>query len=135
MADFRYDKIKDTYTCPADQVLATHGTVYNKAGHKVKHFNRQACKVCPVKDLFTVNKNGRFIERSIYRDALEENQKRVGENPEYYRLGQQITEHQFGSLKRQWGIYPYIDEGITERALRGEPDHNLLPPDQAYGNP
>ena len=25
-------------------------------------------------------------------------------NPEYYRLRQQITEHQFGTLKRQWGF-------------------------------
>jgi len=35
---------------------------------------------------------------------LEENQKRVESNPEYYRLRQQITEHQFGTLKRQWGF-------------------------------
>lgn len=105
MADFKYDKINDTYTCPADQVLATNGTIYNKAGHKVKHYkNRQACKVCPVRHLCTKNKNGRFIERSIYQEALEENQKRVEENPEYYRLRQQITEHQFGTLKRQWGF-------------------------------
>ncbi|SDN09513.1 Transposase DDE domain-containing protein [Kriegella aquimaris] len=105
MVDFRYDKIKDTYTCPADQVLTTNGTVYNKAGHKVKHYkNRRACKVCPVRNLCTVNKNGRFIERSIYQEALEENQKRVDENPEYYRLRQQINEHQFGTIKRQWGF-------------------------------
>ena len=52
----------------------------------------------------TKNKNGRFIERSIYQEALDENQKRVNQNPEYYRLRQQITEHQFGTLKRQWGF-------------------------------
>lgn len=105
MVDFKYDRTKDTYTCPADRILDTNGTVYNKAGHKVKHYkNRQACKVCPVRHLCTVNKNGRFIERSIYQEALEENQKRVEENPEYYRLRQQITEHQFGTLKRQWGF-------------------------------
>ena len=52
----------------------------------------------------TTNKNGRFIERSIYQEALEENQKRVALNPEYYRLRQQVTEHQFGTLKRQWGF-------------------------------
>ena len=105
MVDFKYDRTKDTYTCPANRILDTNGTVYNKAGHKVKHYkNRQACKVCPVRHLCTVNKNGRFIERSIYQEALEENQKRVEENPEYYRLRQQITEHQFGTLKRQWGF-------------------------------
>ncbi|MBO3100321.1 IS1182 family transposase, partial [Gelidibacter pelagius] len=105
MADFRYDAIKDTYTCPADQVLTTNGSIYDKAGHMVKHYkNRKACEACPVRHLCTTNKNGRFIERSIYQEALEENQKRVEEKPEYYRLRQQITEHQFGTLKRQWGF-------------------------------
>ena len=105
MVDFKYDREMDTYTCPDGQILATNGTVYNKVGHNVKHYkNRQACKVCPVRHLCTVNKNGRFIERSIYQEALEENQKRVEENPEYYRLRQQITEHQFGTIKRQWGF-------------------------------
>lgn len=105
MVDFKYDKEVDTYTCPGQQILTTNGTVYDKAGHKVKHYkNRQACKVCAVRHLCTTNKNGRFIERSIYQEALEENQKRVEENPEYYRLRQQITEHQFGTIKRQWGF-------------------------------
>lgn len=105
MVDFRYDRTKDTYTCPDGQILATNGTVYDKAGHKVKHYkNRQACKVCTVRHLCTTNKNGRFIERSIYQEALEENQKRVEENPEYYRHRQQVTEHQFGTIKRQWGF-------------------------------
>ncbi|CAL2076463.1 hypothetical protein T190607A02C_130005 [Tenacibaculum sp. 190524A02b] len=46
----------------------------------------------------------RLIKRSIYQEALEANQKRVEENPDYYRLRQQVTEHQFGTLKRQWGF-------------------------------
>jgi len=43
---------------------------------KVKHYkNRQACKTCSLRAQCTTNKNGRFIERSIYQEALEENQK------------------------------------------------------------
>ena len=57
-----------------------------------------------VRDQCTTNKNGRFIERSIYQEAVENNKKRVDSNPDYYRLRQQITEHQFGTLKRQWGF-------------------------------
>ena len=105
MKDFIYNKHKDTYTCPAGETLSTNGTVYNKANHRVKHFkNRQACINCSLRDQCTKNKNGRFIERSIYQEALDENTKRVNLNPEYYRLRQQITEHQFGTLKRQWGF-------------------------------
>jgi len=105
MQIFKYDKGQDNYTCPDDQTLSTNGTVYNKNKHKVKHYkNRKACKTCALRAQCTTNKNGRFIERSIYQEALEENQKRVEENPDYYRLRQQITEHQFGTLKRQWGF-------------------------------
>jgi len=105
MQIFEYDKDQDHYTCPAAEILATNGTVYNKAGHKVKHYkNRRACKKCTLRDQCTRNKNGRFIERSFYQEALEENQKRVESNPNYYRLRQQITEHQFGTFKRQWGF-------------------------------
>ena len=105
MQIFVYDKDKDQYTCPNNEVLLTNGTVYKKGKHLVKHYkNRKACKTCPIRNQCTKNKNGRFIERSVYQEALEENQKRVENNPEYYRLRQQIIEHQFGTLKRQWGF-------------------------------
>ena len=113
MVDFKYDKIKDTYTCPENKVLATNGSIYNKAGHKVKHYkNKKACGLCPKRAMCTTNKNGRFIERSIYQEALDENQKRVREKPEYYRLRQQVTEHQFGTLKRQWGFTYTLMKGM-----------------------
>ena len=81
MKIFKYDKENDTYTCPNNQILSTNGTIYNKANHKVKHYkNRQACKECPIRNQCTKNKNGRFIERSIYQEALEENEKRVNQN-------------------------------------------------------
>ena len=105
MQIFEYDKQNDTYTCPAGHVLTTNGKVYKKRNHRVKHYkNRKACKGCSLRPQCTKNKNGRFIERSIYQHDLEQNEKRVRENPDYYKLRQQITEHQFGTLKRQWGF-------------------------------
>lgn len=64
-----------------------------------------------LKNNFNQKKNDRHIEyidnkiaeyEQLDREALEENEKRVNQNPEYYRQRQQITEHQFGTLKRQW---------------------------------
>lgn len=104
MNDFIYNQQQDTYTCPDNQILNTNGSIYNKGNHKVKHYKTKACKNCTLRVHCTKNKNGRFIERSIYQEALDENKKRVIQNPEYYRLRQQITEHQFGTLKRQWGF-------------------------------
>lgn len=104
MQIFEYNKENDTYTCPAGAILLTNGIIYKKRKHRVKHYKTKACKDCNLRAKCTKNKRGRFIERSIYQQALEENQKRVNENPEYYKLRQQITEHQFGTLKRQWGF-------------------------------
>ncbi len=105
MQTFDYNENQDHYTCPNNQVLKTNGSIYKKGKHQVKHYkNHKACKSCPIRDKCTKNKMGRIIERSIYHEALEQNQERVDNHPEYYRLRQQITEHQFGTLKRQWGF-------------------------------
>jgi len=104
MQDFEYNALEDTYTCPAGKTVHTNGTVYQKGNHRVKHYKTKLCKTCPLRALCTQNKNGRFIERGMHQEALENNAKRVNENPDYYRKRQQITEHQFGTLKPQWGF-------------------------------
>ena len=104
MQDFVYDPQQDMYTCPAGNIMHTNGSIYKKRNHRVKHYKTKACKGCAVRHLCTQNKNGRFIERGIHQEELEQNAARVEANPEYYRQRQQITEHQFGTLKRQWGF-------------------------------
>jgi len=104
MQVFEYNAQEDTYRCPAGETLTTNGSIYNKRAHRVKHYKTKACKGCPLRSLCTTNKNGRFIERGIYQEHLESNAERVKQNPEYYRKRQQITEHPFGTLKRQWGF-------------------------------
>lgn len=101
---FKYDAQSDSYTCPANEILNTNGNIYKKRAHRVKHYKTKACKGCQLRNQCTTNKKGRFIERGIHQEVLEENQQRVLQNPDYYRLRQQITEHQFGTLKRQWGF-------------------------------
>ena len=105
---FIYDAGKDIYTCPAGATLTTNGRWYdkkngNKYENKVKHYKTKACKSCPVKAFCTRNKNGRLIERSQYAEAVEANAKRIDAEKEKYALRQQISEHPFGIIKRQWG--------------------------------
>ena len=105
MNTFDYNQKEDSYICPNNKKLSTNGTTYKKRNHRVKHYkNRKACQHCALRNQCTKNKSGRIIERGIYQQALEENEKRVNQNPDYYRLRQQITEHQFGTIKRQWGF-------------------------------
>ena len=49
------------------------------------------------------NSKGRYIERSEYQEYIDGNIERVQLNKELYRKRQQIVEHQYGTIKRQWG--------------------------------
>lgn len=105
---FEYNKSEDIYTCPQGNKMTTTGKYYDKnksnskATYNIKRYSTKACKDCPVKDLCTKSKNGRVIERGEHATLIEENNKNVKDNKEYYRTRQQIIEHQFGTLKRQW---------------------------------
>jgi transposase len=112
--EFEYDLENDRYTCPAGDILNTNGSEYKKGSYTVKHYKTKACKTCGLKDQCTKNKNGRLIERSTHQEVVDNNRKRVEANPEYYRQRQQIIEHQFGTLKRQWGF--------THTLVRGKPN-------------
>ena len=108
MKNFIYNQVDDTYTCPAKQTLYTNGRWYNKKrnngrqSYHVKHYKTKACDGCLLRRQCTTNKLGRVIERTEYQQYIDRNNNRVLENPDYYRERQQIIEHQFGTLKRQW---------------------------------
>lgn len=101
---FTYNPLENTYTCPADKTLTTNGNKYQKGKTNVMHYKTKECKECSLRAQCTNSKNGRVLERGIHQKFIEENRKRVEQNPDYYRLRQQVTEHQFGTLKRQWGF-------------------------------
>jgi len=47
-----------------------------------------------------------------------------------------VTDHgaPIRDIKKKMGLYPYIDERKTERALGSKHDHDLLQSDQAHGH-
>ncbi len=102
---FIYHKEGDTYQCPQGNFLYTNGTWYNKGyDHKVKQYKTKACKHCPARDHCTKAKNGRIIERSEFAEAILRNKLAIEQNKELYKRRQEIVEHPFGTIKRQWGF-------------------------------
>ncbi|WP_231131627.1 transposase [Flavobacterium hydrophilum] len=126
VARFRYDKMTDTYTCPQVEILKTTGSWHKKTTDKdsynFKKYRTPKCKECPVKHLCTSRSAGREIDRSQYADAVEENNKRYAENPQLYRKRQEINEHIFGTIKRQWGYNHTNLTGLEK--VNGE--HSLI---------
>jgi transposase len=105
---FEYNETNDNYTCPQGKTLETTGTWHKKTRERdsylFKKYRTQKCKTCPVKHLCTgKEKGGREIDRSQYAKAVYENNQRYKDNQQLYRKRQEINEHIFGTIKRQWG--------------------------------
>ena len=108
---FQYNKESDTYTCPQGETLSTTGKWHNKKrsediSYQFKKYRTTACNTCPVKHKCTGRQDGRReIERSEYAQAVERNKANYEANPALYRRRQEINEHIFGTIKRQWNLY------------------------------
>ncbi|MDI6033334.1 IS1182 family transposase [Flavobacterium sp. LB2P84] len=126
ISKFRYDPITDTYTCPQGETLKTTGSWHKKTtdrdSYEFKRYQTPKYRECPVKHLCTSRMAGRDIDRSQYADAVEENNKRYQENPQLYRKRQEINEHIFGTIKRQWGYNHTNLTGLEK--VNGE--HSLI---------
>jgi len=126
VAKFEYDKTTDTYICPQGEILSTTGRWHKKTtdrdSYEFKKYRTPKCKECPVKHLCTSRTGGREIDRSQYADAVQENNKRYQENPQLYRKRQEINEHIFGTIKRQWGYNHTNLTGLEK--VNGE--HSLI---------
>lgn len=116
---FDYDKLTDTYICPAGAVLTSLGTWHNKKGeanetsYRFKTYRTDACKICPLKNQCT-KLNKRIIQRSEYQDAVDINDNNIKQNPQYYKRRQAICEHPFGSIKRHWGYTHTLLKGLQK---------------------
>ncbi|WP_370628731.1 IS1182 family transposase [Flavobacterium sp. SOK18b] len=126
VAQFQYNQDTDTYTCPQGETLKTTGSWHKKTtdrdSYNFKKYRTPKCKECPVKHLCTSRASGREIDRSQYAEAVEENNKRYHENPQLYRKRQEINEHIFGTIKRQWGYNHTNLTGLEK--VKGE--HSLI---------
>jgi transposase len=117
---FKYDKVKDSYTCPANETMTTNGNWYAKKNGKsitqVRHYKTSACLTCALFKKCTKNAKGRLIERSEYADLIYENKVRIENNYEIYRRRQAIVEHPYGVIKRQWGFYYIMTKKTIQHA-------------------
>ncbi len=116
---FCYDTIKDSYTCPAGKELVTNGNWYKRGkgklrkSYRVKHYKSKysVCNQCEHRlacaGISNLSRSkGRYVERSEYQDYIDQNINQVKSRKNEYRKRQQLVEHPFGTIKRQWG-YDY----------------------------
>ena len=129
---FPYDEKGDFYTCPKGHQLTSNQREYPKKAYgdhrKPYKFKRYTCsfnicKKCPFKeDCVGASQlkasKGRHIERTEYQPYIEDNTAQYKASKELYRERQALVEHQFGTIKRQWG-FDYTLLKTTEK-VEGE---------------
>ena len=126
--NFTYDKQQDCYICPQGAQLTSNGSWYKKDTRNknilVKHYKTHLCKSCHARPLCTKSPitRGRVIERSNYQEQVDANNKRVEKEKDKYRLRQQMVEHPFGVIKRQWGY----DHVLLKGTKNVEAELNLI---------
>ena len=114
---FTYNQKTDTYTCPQAHELKSNGSTYKGRNYRFKQYKTKQCKGCPVRTLCTTAKaNGKVIQRSEFHQYIEENAKRVLQNPLAYKKRQAIVEHPYGTIKRQWSFNHIITKKTKQRA-------------------
>ena len=114
--NFTFDKIKDCYTCPQGEIMTTNGRWHQAKTYRFKRYTTTACKTCPAKAECSKAICGKAIQRSEFQEYVDRNKANIDENKQLYRKRQQIVEHPYGTIKRQWGFNYIITKKYIERA-------------------
>lgn len=93
LSSFIYNNEGNCYTCPSGEKMTCGSGWINRGHYKSKIYKTKACKNCQKRKICTQNKGGRVIERSEFQDIIDENNRRVIDNPDYYKLRRAIIEH------------------------------------------
>lgn len=112
--NFEFNEQQDCYTCPEGHKLTTNGRLHQAKTYMFKRYTTRACKSCAAKPECSKAICGKAIQRSQYQSLVDENKIRINNNKKLYRKRQQIVEHPYGTIKRQWG-FSYI---ATKQTIR-----------------
>jgi transposase len=114
MDRFHYDRENDCYFCPPGFKLTSIGTWYHNRPYKTKQYKTKDCQRCHWKEKCTTSPGGRVIECNENIDNTIRNKKAIEQNKELYKRRQQIVEHPFGTMKRQWGFDYTLMKGLKK---------------------
>lgn len=113
--NFIYDKKKNIFICPKEQVLKQIGNGSIKNGIKKIRYQGN-CRDCNVYNLCTTNVRGRTIVISENFEKMEEFREKVKSDlgKKIVRKRKELCEHPFGTIKRSFGYTYFLQKGIEK---------------------
>lgn len=94
---FEYDKVSDSYTCPAGEVLKRKTVA---TADRLVLYTTSACGACRRKPQCTGAKQ-RWVSRHFEEEALQRMRERVAAYPQAMALRRATAEHPFANLKHR----------------------------------
>jgi transposase len=110
--EFRYDRARDAYVCPAGQLLATRYESKLRDMKKVDYANRAACPLCPLRSGCT--KDFRKVSRLEHEDALDRMAARLKATPGILDRRRETVEHPFGTIKQWMNQGAFLTRGLEK---------------------
>ena len=107
---FAYDRERDSWSCPAGEVLKLFKTSRTK---QKKEYRTHACPTCPLKSQCTETAQ-RIIVRTFHDDDREAMHQRAMTDPRWMKLRRQVAEHPFGTIKWLMGIPRFLVRGLRK---------------------
>ena len=120
-ADFKFDKERDVYVCPAAELLKRRGESVER-GIKITSYyaSYTVCTECKLKSKCTTGKERR-VRRREHDDLLESMEKELQKTPDAMVVRAQTVEHPFGTIKtwmgRQHFLMKRLNNVRTEMSL------------------
>jgi transposase len=122
---FLYNKEKDVYVCPAGNEMSFSYWKNDNAGKRVRVYETSfKCNGCPFRSSCTTNKTGRKIERWESQEIIDEIRDKVKYEPEKMALRRELSEHPFGTIKRNFNQGYFLMKGL--RKVKGEFGYSVL---------
>lgn len=114
--DFSYDREKNIFICPENQILEQHGEGSLGRGIKKIRYQCKNCLTCEKIDLCTTNKKGRTINASENFIEMEDFREKVKSKlgKKIVQKRKELVEHPFGTMKRNLGFTYFLQTGIEK---------------------
>jgi len=113
--DFKYDKEKDTFECPAGKILRREGDGYldKRTGTRKFKYSCRECGECEYRSSCSNDKSGRSIKvTEFFNDITEFREKCNTElGKKLLSKRKEIVEHPFGTIKHHWGYRCFMQKG------------------------
>ena len=114
--EFRYDREKDVYICPAGQTLSPRYESRSRDNLKIDYCNRDACRACLMRSRCT--KGFRRVSRLENEAVLDRMAARLAARPAVLDRRRETVEHPFGTIKQWMNQGAFLMKGLDK--VRGE---------------